>query len=94
MSLDPNAQLSRRSALPQATIGASEIVLLDTSAGKYHGLKGPAARIWELLETPTSLAKICERLVAEFEVEPDVCRQDVESFVGQLIGENLVVVSN
>lgn len=92
MPLNSNDRMTRRIALPQATIGAGEIVLLDAVVGKYHGLKGPAARIWDLLQNPMSLNEICEKLVSEYDVEPDECRGDVEGFVRQLIDEKLIEV--
>lgn len=90
MTLDPTLAYVRKAALPQATIGKSEVVLLDTAAGKYHGLKGPASRIWELLQSPMTLPAICNELVDQYDVDPAVCQSDVESFLAQLIEEKLI----
>jgi hypothetical protein len=92
MTFEDETRFVRIGPLPQASIGTSEIVLLDTAAGMYHGLRGPAARIWELLEEPRSLAEVCDTLVAEYDVEPGVCRSETSDFVQQLLRENLVVL--
>ena len=80
----------RRSGLPQAEIGAESLALLDAEKGKYFGLEDTSLRIWQLLETPTSVADLCQQLIAEFDVAPDACREEVREFIAQLIKEGLV----
>lgn len=61
-----------------------EIVMMSASTGMHIGLNRVGARIWEILETPRSVDEICEILVRRFEVAPDVCRTEVESFLAEL----------
>ena len=80
----------RKSGLPQAEISVEDLALYDAAKGKYFGLEGSSIHIWQLLESPMSIRGLCERLLVEFDVAPDVCRQQVQEFVAQLIKEGLV----
>lgn len=61
-----------------------ELVMMSVEKGNYLGLSEIGARIWELIETPTSLDDLCATLVREFEVSPAECRADVEEFLAGL----------
>lgn len=61
-----------------------EIVMMSARTGMHIGLNKVGARIWELLETPRSVDELCEILLGRFEVAPDVCRAEVESFLAEL----------
>ena len=80
----------RVSALSQANLSDDEVIALDLNQEKYYGLSGTAARIWALLEAETTLDQICARLLDEFDVPKDVCRQQAGEFVDELMWENLV----
>ena len=61
-----------------------ELVMMSAEKGNYIGLSEVGARIWELIETPRPVADVCRELRAEFEVTPEVCRAEVEDFLGEL----------
>ena len=61
-----------------------ELVMLDEIRGKYLNLNPVAARIWELLETPTSPGELCAVLMAEFDVTERVCRSHTLEFLEDL----------
>jgi hypothetical protein len=61
-----------------------EVVMLDIEQGKYFGLDPVAARIWEIIETPSSVQSILDTILAEYDVDADVCRQDVDEFLIQM----------
>lgn len=67
-----------------------EWVMFHPGEGKYFALGSVGARIWELLENPVTETEIQERLLAEYSVEPERCRQEVETFVAQLREAQLV----
>ena len=68
-----------------------EVVVLSPSDLRYHSLNDSAAAIWALLEAPTSVDRLVEHLVAEFEVSADECRADVEACLRELSELGLVV---
>jgi hypothetical protein len=69
-----------------------ELVLMSAEKGNYIGLSEVGARIWELIETPQEVEAVCVRLQDEFEVEPEVCRTEVESFLNELVKHGAVAL--
>jgi hypothetical protein len=69
-----------------------EVVMMSAGRGHYIGLNAVGARIWELLDSPRSIETICARLIEEFNVAPDVCRAEVEAFLGELKQQGAVTL--
>jgi len=61
-----------------------EMVMMSATNGNYIGLSPVGARIWELLETPRSIEALCRALVSEYDVDPAICRAEVDSFIATL----------
>ncbi len=70
-----------------------EKVMLSIENGKYYNLGQIGGRIWELIATPVTIPSMVEQLVVEYEIEQDVCEQQVNTFLQQLASEGLVQVS-
>ena len=68
------------------------IVMMSIEQGMYFGLEGTGPRIWALLERPRSATQLCEALLNEFEIEPDVCHREVLGFLEELRDAQLIVV--
>ncbi|MFD1957533.1 lasso peptide biosynthesis PqqD family chaperone [Paenibacillus thailandensis] len=64
--------------------------MLSIQNGKYYNLGAIGGRIWELMEQPVSVPAIVSRLVSEYDIESDVCEQQVRRFLGQMESEGLV----
>jgi len=78
---------ARRFAISSSVVAAElgeESVLLDTETGQYFGLDQTGSAVWRLLAVGASDQEIVERLLAEYDVEPDALRQDVEAFLSAL----------
>ena len=69
-----------------------ETILMSIEKGAYYGMEQTARRIWELVETPRTVADLCRQLAEEYDVEPEVCRRDVLAFLEELRSEGLIVV--
>lgn len=69
-----------------------EKVMLSIENGKYYNLGLIGGRIWEMASSPVTIAGMVEQLVTEYEIEPEVCEQQVQTFLKQLIAEGLVQV--
>ena len=54
-----------------------EIVMVDIDKGSYFSLNAVATRIWELLTEPLTLETLCDRLLTEYDVNPEKCRAEV-----------------
>ncbi|HVN00302.1 MAG TPA: PqqD family peptide modification chaperone [Caulobacteraceae bacterium] len=70
----------------------SELVMMSAASGHYVGLSEVGARIWELIEPPLELDALCARLVEEFDVTPQACRADVQSFLAELARHGAVAM--
>lgn len=69
-----------------------ELVMMSAAKGHYVGLSEVGARIWELIEQPQSLDDVCARLQDEYEVTPQVCRDEVEAFLRELMDHGAVAL--
>jgi hypothetical protein len=72
------------------TEAAGGYLVLDTTSFNCLSFAGSAARIWELLAEPMSVAAICERLRREYRVDAAVCLKETLAHVRQLADRGLV----
>jgi hypothetical protein len=70
-----------------------QAVLLHLDGGRYFGLDEVGTRMWQVLAESPSIQAAYERLLAEFEVEPEQLRQDLEEWITELTRQGLVEVS-
>ncbi len=68
-----------------------EVILVNLEAGAYYSVEGLGSRLIALLREERPVPAILEVLEAEVEAEADVIRESVESFLGQLETEGLIV---
>jgi hypothetical protein len=61
-----------------------ELVMMSAEKGNYIGLSDVGARIWELLEAPQDVAALHAQLLKEYDVTPEVCRAEVDTFLKEL----------
>ena len=69
-----------------------ELVMMSAEKGNYIGLSEVGARIWELIDTPQEIDAVCAQLLSEYEVSPDTCRAEVESFLNELVQHGAVAL--
>ena len=70
----------------------NETVILSVRAGAYFGLDHVGSRIWALLQEETTLGAICDRVVAEYEVDEATAFTDLAALVADLEHHGLVEV--
>ena len=90
MSIGLDTILSRNDDILHASVGSEEAVMMSVTAGRYYGLNAVASRIWELLETPKTIAQLCAQICEEFEVDAQTCEAEVLKFVQDLIDNGVV----
>ena len=90
MTITLETRLCRNGEILHATMSTEGIVMLSMMAGKYYGLNSVGARIWELLETPRSVAEICATLCEEFDVDARRCEVEVLQFTSTLVDNGIV----
>ncbi len=67
--------------------GTLVIVPVGKAVSAFPGmitLNGTGAYLWELLETDQTVETLTQALVARYEVDSEIARQDVETFVNKL----------
>lgn len=67
-------------------------VMMDLDKGYYFMLNEVAGRIWDIVQRPISIEKVINTLLEEYEVEPDVCREQVIHFIHHLVDDSLLSV--
>lgn len=70
----------------------AELVMLNLADGIYYGLDGVGAAVWKLVQTPVTVAVICQELIAAYDVDPELCRADVLKLLTDLSSRGLVDV--
>ena len=73
--------------------GGAHTVILGLRDGVYFELNEVGARIWELIETPSDVATVCEELQREFEVSPEICKAEVDSFLAEMEKHGAIVLN-
>lgn len=68
----------------------SELVMLDAATGRYHHLNETATAAWQLLESPRTLADLCDTLGRSFAGDSTRIRSDVEAFVRKMVEMQLL----
>ena len=71
---------------------AGEAAVLNMKTGLYYCLNPMGAWVWNLIQQPKTLEEIRDRLLSEFEVEPDRCESDLVALIGQMDEEGLIEV--
>jgi len=69
-----------------------EMVLLDMNSENYFGLDEVGTAIWQAMQEKESLKEVFEVLVEQYEVEEDVLKNDLVTFVEKLEESGLVKV--
>ncbi len=70
-----------------------ELVMMSAEKGNYIGLSEVGARIWELIDTPKDVDTLCAELQGEYDVEPEVCRNEVETFLNELAAHGAIALA-
>lgn len=90
MSQGLNVRICRNDDILHAPVGADEAVMMSVAGGNYYGVNSVGARIWELLETPMTVAQLCAQIREEFEVDAPTCEAEVSKFVADLVQNRIV----
>lgn len=68
-----------------------EVIVVNLRAGAYYTLTGSGAAIWRALENTASVSEIHSYLTASFRGEAEAMRGALESLLGELQTEALIV---
>ncbi len=71
-----------------------ESAILNLKNGVYYTLDPVGARVWNLLQQPRSVLDVRDTLLSEYEVERELCEQDLYALLEKLLGEGLIELRN
>jgi hypothetical protein len=92
-SLAPHTVINRTDTWLTAKVG-DEVVMMNASTGHYIGLTETGGRIWDLLESSSTLEELCARLMQEYDVALEQARSDVVPFLQELSKHGAVSLDN
>lgn len=72
---------------------AGEAAILNLKSGVYYGLDPVGARIWNLLQQPTTLLKIREELLACYDVDAPTLDSDIRDLLSKLAEQGLIDIT-
>lgn len=71
------------------------MVMMHIDKGLYYGLEDVGKTIWDSLIEPRSVNELCDVVVQRYsDATRDVVEPDVVTFLGELLEEELIVVSD
>ena len=75
-----------------ATDVEDSIVMLDVELGRYLELNVVASSIWLLLESPCTITQIRDGLLAQFDVSPEQCEQQLLRFLSDMVERGTLTI--
>lgn len=71
-----------------------EGVILHLESGIYYSLDSVGVSIWNLIQQPKSVGDIKGSLLAEYDVEPQQCEQELLALVEDLAAQKLIEIKD
>jgi len=71
-----------------------EVLVIDSVNGHYHSIAGTGSFVWAMLEQPQDCESIASSLAAAHGSDATPIRTDVEQFLNQLEGIDLIIATN
>ncbi len=69
-----------------------EQVMLNLATGIYYGLNQEGAITWTLIQEGKTVAAMQQAIMAEFDVTPEQCLQDLQELLNHLYTNKLIEV--
>ena len=91
MKLEIDSIIARNESIFAGEID-DELVMVSIDSGTYFVLNLTARRIWEILEAPMSINDVCDKLIDEYEIDPQTCKAEVLQFVEKLQEKQVITI--
>jgi hypothetical protein len=95
MGMQRMVELTKRVVVPAHVLIRhldGESVLLNLKSERYFGLDTTGTRMWELVTTEPNVGLAFEKLLAEFDVEPEPLRIHLNELLSGLVENGLLQV--
>lgn len=71
---------------------SGEAAILNLKSGIYFGLNNVGNSIWKLIQEPKTVKEIKESILEEYDVDPDLCRNDILEILQELSTHGLIEI--
>lgn len=89
--IDLNTKITLAKKLEVSEI-SGEKVMIDFETGKYFMIKGTGNVIFDMITDGISVSDIITSLMAQYNIEEDVCIKDTLSFLNDLYDKQLIKI--
>jgi hypothetical protein len=72
----------------------AETIIFHTQSGSYYILNEVATFIWTLIQEPQTITYLCDTILSEYAVTPEVCLNDLLAILEQLATRELIEIRN
>ena len=72
---------------------SGEMVILDLKSEQYFGLDDVGTHFWQLLQSNGNAQSAYEVMLAEYDVDADVLKTDIQNLLAELMDAGLVSVA-
>ena len=86
------SRLRRRDEEVLAKVMDGEAVIINLASGTYYSADGVGGLVWNRLDEGLRLCDVAAEVAARYDVSAEQAREDVLSFVNDLLKEDLVAV--
>ena len=69
-----------------------EGIILSLKNGKYYGVNGVGACIWTVIQSPATFQDIQSAVMREYDVNQELCRDEVLAFLKMMREEELIEI--
>ena len=92
-TINSETRISRAIGFVTAPVN-NELMMLNVEQGAYYSLDPIAAKIWELIESPSTVQNIVTTLQTRYAVSLEQCQADVLSFLAKLHENGMILLDN
>ena len=69
-----------------------EVVMMSVDQGLFFGVDKIGTHIWNLLETPAKVDGLIEKLIAHYDVDPELCKHDTLLFLNDMLLKKVILI--
>ncbi|MDQ6699260.1 MAG: PqqD family peptide modification chaperone [Acidobacteriota bacterium] len=69
---------------------SGEAVILNLQSGMYYGLNSVAARVWDLVQQPKTVAQVRDAILAEYDVGEERCERELLAILEEFASRGLI----
>lgn len=85
--------IKRKDGIMAADMNGSA-VMMDIESGKYYNLGAVGKSIWQIIEEPTAIESLINKLTEEYDVTYERCQNETMAFLEQLVSFGLISKEN